>query len=533
MVQDGSSKKGNARELTEIAHDVTEKKTYAENPKTLLQEMEVETQKLADIFERAPAMVAVLQGSTHIYEFANALYLKVVGKTKDIIGKTVKEVFPELKDQGILELLDGIYKTAEPFIGNELLIKLDVNNDTIPEDRYFNFVYQPTRDGSGKVDGIFVHAVDVTDQVIARQKTEQLAIQVEQQARTFDVALTALKDFVYTFDTSGKFTYANRPLLKLLGITLDEIIGKNFYELPYPEELATLLHTHIEQVMATGKAVTHETSFDSPMGVRGYYEYIFAPVFDNEMKVILVAGSTRDITIRKHLESQKDDFMGIVSHELKTPVTSIKAFTQVLQNRFAKAGDEKSTMLLGKMDAQINKLTSLIEDLLDVTKIEGGNLQFNEEYFSFDELVSEVVEEIQRTTNKHIIEKVGTTKKTVCGDKDRVGQVIINMLTNAIKYSPHSDKIIVKASVDTGNVTLCVQDFGVGIPKERQQQVFERFYRVSGNETIPGIGLGLYISAEIIKRQNGKIWVESEQGKGSTFCFSLPVFPMREHMHHE
>jgi PAS domain S-box-containing protein len=345
-----------------------------------------------------------------------------------------------------------------------------------------------------------------------------------QQAQTVDVTLAALKDFVYTFDTAGRFTYANSPLLELLEIPLDEIMGKTFHQLPYPVELATLLHAQIEQVVITGKTVTDETPYTNPAGIKGYYEYIFVPVLDDEKKnVILVAGSTRDITVRKQLESQKDDFMSIVSHELKTPVTSIKAFTQVLQHRFALAGDEKSTALLGKMDAQINKLTSLIEDLLDITKIEGDKLQFNEDYFSFDELITEIVEEVQRTTNKHSIEYSASTHVTVFGDRDRIGQVVVNMLSNAIKYSPQADKICVKSIADQAHVTLYVQDFGIGIPLERQEQIFERFYRVSGNETIPGIGLGLYISAEIIRRQRGKIWVESEPGKGSTFCFSLPL----------
>ena len=524
MVQDGASKKGNVQEFAHnTTEDVIEKKRHEEERKTLMQELKAEKQKLVDVFELAPAMIAVLRGPTHIYEVANALYLKVVGKTKDILGKSVQEVFPELKGQGILELLDNIYKTAEPFVGNELLIQLDTNNDGVPEDVYFNFVYQPTRDGSGNVDGILVHAVDVTSQVVARRKAEQLALQVEQQARTFDVTLKALKDFVYTFDVSGNFTYANSSLLELLDIALDEIIGKNFHDLPYPEDLATLLQAQIGHVVATGKPVTDETSYTSPTGVRGYYEYIFTPIFDGNKKVVLVAGSTRDITERKQLERQKDDFMGIVSHELKTPVTSIKAFTQVLQRRFANAGDERSAVLLGKMDAQINKLTSLIGDLLDATKIEAGKLQFNDALFSFDELVDEVVEEVQRTTTKHTIEKVGGTEKMVYGDKDRLGQVIVNLLTNAIKYSPSSDRVIVKSSTENEHVTLCVQDFGVGIPKEKQQQIFERFYRVDGNETIAGIGLGLYISAEIIKRQNGTIWVESTLGEGSTFCFRVPV----------
>lgn len=238
-----------------------------------------------------------------------------------------------------------------------------------------------------------------------------------------------------------------------------------------------------------------------------------------------IAETTKAIEHRKQLERQKDEFMGIVSHELKTPVTSIKAFTQILQHRFAKAGDFNSTTLLGKMDAQINKLTVLISDLLDVTKIEGGKLQFHEDYFSFDELVNEIVEEMQRITSRHKIEIRGATGKTIFGDRDRIGQVLTNILTNAIKYSPRSNKIIINLTSNKNSVALCVRDFGIGIPKEKQEHVFERFYRVSGDReiTIPGIGLGMFIASEIIKRQKGDMWLESEVGKGSTFCFSLPI----------
>jgi signal transduction histidine kinase len=178
------------------------------------------------------------------------------------------------------------------------------------------------------------------------------------------------------------------------------------------------------------------------------------------------------------------------------------------------------------MNLQINKLTSLIEDLLDTTRMEGGKLKFNESIFSLDDLTQEVIEEVERTTQKHSIHLIGETSKKVFADKDRVGQVIINLLTNAIKYSPNSDKVIVKLSEDKGQVTIRVQDFGVGISKQDLKHVFDRFYRETGNkqETFPGLGLGLYISSEIISRHKGKIWVESEKGKGSTFCFSLPLY---------
>jgi PAS domain S-box-containing protein len=530
MVQDDSLKRGKhidnysshlSNNETQENHEIVRAR-YEEERKALLQELEAEKRKLVDIFERAPAFVAILRGKNHIFEMVNSAYYQLVGH-RDIIGKSVIEAIPEVKEQGFIEILDTVLATGQPFIGAEMNIELQRTPDGVMEERYVDFVFEPLKNLNGERTGIVAHGYDVTDKVVARQKIELLALQVEQQAKIFDITLTAIKDFVYTFDTAGRFTYANSPLLELLGITLDEIIGKNFHELPYPEELATLLQAQIAQVVATGEAVTDETFYSNPAGLRGYYEYIFVPVFDDNKIVVFVAGSTRDITTRKQLESQKDDFIGIVSHELKTPVTSIKAFTQVLQNRFTRVGDEKSAALLGKMDAQINKLTSLIRDLLDVTKIEGGQLQFNEGFFSFDELVDDVIEEIQHSANKYTIEKQGATNKTIYGDKDRIEQVIINFLTNAIKYSPHAGKIIVKSFSEKGHVTLCVQDFGVGIPKENLQQVFERFYRVSGNETIPGIGLGLYISAEIIRRQGGTIWVESELGKGSTFCFSLPV----------
>ncbi len=237
-----------------------------------------------------------------------------------------------------------------------------------------------------------------------------------------------------------------------------------------------------------------------------------------------------EIQKRMKMEKQKDDFVGIASHELKTPVTSLKAYAQVLIKRFTKNGDTASAIHLKKMEAQLDKLTSLIGDLLDVTKIEGGKLHFYTELFDFDTLVAEIVEELQRTTERHTIFKKGKVKKKVLGDRERTGQVLTNLLSNAIKYSPHADKINVKVSSDAIQVTVCIQDFGVGIPKENLHKIFERFYRVSGpkQETFPGLGLGLYVAAEIIKRQDGRIWAESVKGKGSTFCFSLPFKPVKK-----
>ncbi|HEY4964048.1 MAG TPA: HAMP domain-containing sensor histidine kinase, partial [Candidatus Saccharimonadales bacterium] len=185
-------------------------------------------------------------------------------------------------------------------------------------------------------------------------------------------------------------------------------------------------------------------------------------------KTSLILLAIEDITERKQLEQQKDEFISVASHELKTPITSVKAYTQILGQRFRKAEDMKSVELVEKMDSQLDKLTNLIGDLLDITKIEAGKIQFHESYFDFNGLIKETVEELQRTTEKHhIVEKPQPSIK-VFGDRDRLGQVLTNFMTNAIKYSPSSDKIIIKTIVDKDNVMLCVQDFGVGLSQADQ-----------------------------------------------------------------
>jgi PAS domain S-box-containing protein len=248
------------------------------------------------------------------------------------------------------------------------------------------------------------------------------------------------------------------------------------------------------------------------------------PLRDADNNIVQWFGTNTDISKQIELERQKDEFIGIASHELKTPVTSIKAYGQVLQKIFQRKGDIKAVEQLQKMDFQIGKLTNLIRDLLDVTKIQSGRLEFHEEYFDFNMLVTEVVNELQLTIENHqLLTEFGKTKK-IFADRERIGQVITNLITNAVKYSPNAKNIRIATTRDTTNMTLCVTDYGIGIPKDKQEKVFEQFFRVSGpnQSTFPGLGLGLYVSSEIIKREGGRIWVESSEGNGSTFCFSLP-----------
>ncbi len=177
------------------------------------------------------------------------------------------------------------------------------------------------------------------------------------------------------------------------------------------------------------------------------------------------------------------------------------------------------------MDKQINKLTSLIADLLDATKVNAGVMLFEEASLDFNELLIDVVDQMRLISGTHTIELNISESQTVVGDKNRLGQVMINLISNAIKYSPYADRIIVTADSKNQSLQLCVQDFGIGIPVDQQYQLFNRFFRASDVKTsaFPGLGLGLYISNEIVKRHSGSLTFKSELGKGSTFKVELPI----------
>jgi signal transduction histidine kinase len=187
--------------------------------------------------------------------------------------------------------------------------------------------------------------------------------------------------------------------------------------------------------------------------------------------------------------------------------------------------DTKAGQSLAKMDRQIDKLTELVYNLLNIAKIQSGQMEFSEKEFVFDDMVYEVVDILQHMTDKHQLIILGKTGKKVRGDEDRLGQVLSNLISNAIKYSPHADKVIITLATKKNQIAVSVQDFGIGMDKQHLHKIFNRFYRVAGktDRTFPGLGIGLYISYEIISRHGGKLWAESTTGKGTTLYLTLPL----------
>lgn len=440
---------------------------------------------------------------------------KLFGYTaKEAIGKHISLVIPKhlLKEEDMIisRLRKGL--RIEHF-------------ETVRQRKDGSFVnvslsISPIKDSNGKVIGAAKIARNITKEKIAERKL----LENEERLR---IALEAGKIGVWEWEvTTNMITWSDR-VYEIHGV------NKKTFKLNY-ENYRKLIHE--EDAKLTQQAID-----DALKGIRPY-SVIFRIVLpggevkwvstravvmrDEKGAPIRMLGATLDVTEEKKLEQDKNDFVSIATHELKTPVTSLKVYAELLRRRFARENNDFSEAQMKKMSSQLDRLTNLISDMLDATKIDAGKLHMQEERFNFDALVTEITEELQRTTEKHTLHIKGQTKKHIIADRERTGQVLTNLISNAIKYSPNAKKIEIQARAEReGFVKVCVRDFGVGIPKRKQDKLFERFYRISGpkENTFPGLGLGLYISSEIVKRQGGRIWVESESGKGSTFCFMLPL----------
>lgn len=231
----------------------------------------------------------------------------------------------------------------------------------------------------------------------------------------------------------------------------------------------------------------------------------------------------------KEFEAQKDSFLSTASHELKTPITSLKIFAQLLKKKISKNNHIQYDSYLKKMDQQVDKVTRLIESLLEVAQMQVGKIPFHFSYFDLNQMIKDEIYLAQKRTTTHRIIVQGKITKKVYADKDRITQVFNNLLSNALKYSPQSQQVIVKIKSSPTHALVSVRDFGIGIEKEQHQKIFKRYYRVSGlNEnTFPGLGIGLYINTEIIKQHQGELLVKSRKGKGSIFSFTLPFKPTK------
>ena len=358
------------------------------------------------------------------------------------------------------------------------------------------------------------------------ERTQELSVSREH----FKFLADNIPVIVWTAKPTGEVDYFNKKWYTYTAMHAKESIEEGWQECIHPDDLAGAYSAWKDSVVA-GHEYNDEYRLLRASDKEYRYHSVCALPFRNDKgEIVKWFGISTDVEDQKVVLASKDEFVSMVSHELKTPVTILKAFIQALFFTLNKAENEQAWEFAEKMDKQVDRLNKLIADLLEATKANAGVLLFEEKNFDFNELVKEVIDQLQVAMDTHVIELKLADTGEVHGDRNRVGQVISNLITNAIKYSPNSDRVIVNTRTENNQYSLCVQDFGIGIPVEQQSGLFNRFFRASQAKsfTFPGLGLGLYISNEIVKRHSGSLNFKSEKGKGSVFCMNLPLKPQLE-----
>ncbi len=373
----------------------------------------------------------------------------------------------------------------------------------------------PIYDFSGKVSSISV----VTTDISARKRMEsELAL----ANKRFELATQAAHGLIYDWDLLADNVVRSQGLKAVTGFSPAEVPPKADWWIGriHPEDQDRLRWWTSLNFKTKGKYTVdyrflHKDGHYVKLWDQGIMEK------DPTGKPTRVIGSVIDFSEKEEQEQRKNEFISMASHELKTPLTSLKVFTQLLQSL---EKEPQAKQLLSRMNEQIDSLAGIVNDLLDVSKIESGKLKLHRINFSLDRLVTETAELVAATQKTHQIIRKGSLAQNIFADKDRINEVVLNLLTNAIKYSPDSDRVELSIARQNGSALVSVKDHGIGISKKNLPYVFDRFFRVYGDDkNYPGLGMGLYISSEIVKRHHGKIWVKSKKGEGSTFFFTIPL----------
>jgi len=413
---------------------------------------------------------------------------------------------------------------------------VEIRNYTKEGKLFWNELYiSAVKDNNGRVTNFIGIQNDVTKRkksqlelALNQQETEK---KVEERTRMLRESQEYLSSIVETIreslivmDRDYKVLSANNHFLNTFKVSINETKGKLLYDLGNGQWNIPELRKMMEEILPTNNPVLdYEVEHEFPhIGKKLMLLNAHRIELEGRYKDwILLA--IEDITERRAIQQRKDDFLSIASHELKTPLTTIVGYMQMMDRMMPENATDKFKKIVDKTGKYVRRLNQLLTELLDVSRIQTGNIELHREEFDFDRMVAETVEGIRTASPKRNIELIGNIKRPFLGDESHLIQVVSNLLSNAIKYSPEDSDIIVHVSNISNFIKFSVTDQGMGISEEEQSKIFERFYRVGEVQRhYPGMGIGLYICQQIIQNHGGTIWVESQKNTGSTFSFTLP-----------
>jgi PAS domain S-box-containing protein len=501
-------------ELYASNEELTETQEFLRNSNLALGESESRLKSAFEVIARSeklfksialniPKSLIIVIDKDHRYITIEGELMSSMGYDRiDYQGKHPLEVGPPERYGALKDLYERLL-TGETFSVEK---KADTGENLI-----LHFV--PLKNEQGDVDAGLIITLDITEIKQAEEKSAKLAAIIESS-----------DDAIISKTLDSVITSWNNSAQRMFGYTADEIIGQTIYTLiptDRQEEEPRILSR-----LKRGERVEHyETKRVTKDGRELDVSLSISPIYDRQGNITGLSKIIRDITEHKQDETRKSDFIGMVSHELKTPLTSLTAIIQVANNKLKNSDDLFLAGAMEKANAQVKRMSTMINGFLNISRLESGKIHIEKQLFNIDQLLHEMVDETKITTSTHNIQFSLCDGVEIYADRDKISSVISNLLSNAVKYSPKGKVIILSCQITGNEVLIGVKYEGMGINPQDIDKVFDRYYRVETDNTrhISGFGIGLYLSAEIIKRHDGKIWVESENGEGSTFWFTLPI----------
>jgi len=504
--------KGEITEWFGAASDITDRKRVEAALRDAKEESDLLKRTYETITGGTPDLMYVFD-LEYRFTYANQALLTMWGKTWDnAIGKGLRENGYEEWHATMHEReIDQIRATKKPLRGEVSFPHAVLGR------RVYDYILIPVINSQGEVEAVAGTTRDITD-----IKNAEIAIS-ESEAR-FRTMAESTDVMIAVGDELGNAIYFNEAWINITARTLEELLKNGWLDLLHPDDRALVTKVTTEALREKNSVQFEFRIADN----RGGYSWLLnraTPRFHQDGSFVGFVSSTIDITGIKENEQRKNDFISMVSHELKTPLTSAISYVQVSQKKAAEYDDALTAGMLDRAGVQLRKMTGMINGFLNVSRLESGMIHMERELFDLALLVKEAGTEAATTFTGHHLHFSPSAEIMVNADREKIGQVINNLISNAEKYSAPGTSIHIACNTVDGRAQVSVSDEGIGISPEDLPRLFERFYRVKANDTkhIAGFGIGLYICSEIIKALGGEIWATSTPGKGSTFYFSLPL----------
>jgi PAS domain S-box-containing protein len=455
----------------------------------------------------------------------------------------IRDLFGFRPDHEILlsEILHAIHPEYRALLTSTLSgqissdTKYPITNQITEQTKWIRATGRPFFDQSNQLVEYSGMVIDISEQVNDRMDLERIIAEktalehdLRQNQQRLQSILDTMAEGVGIIDSRGNLIYVNAMAQQIFGLKADELTGLSFFDaqwsnqqvngLPLPDD-----EHPVAQMIADSRAVHDQEIGVQPIsGERIFLSINAAPIFGNQSELTGGIVTFMDVTHRRKLMQQKDEFISVASHELKTPLTSLKAALQLLDRLRDNPNPDMMSKLINQSNKSLTKLSNLVADLLNVNRITQGQLHLRKSPFMLSDVIEDCCHHILSAGTQTITVK-GDSAFIVNADEQQIDQVLINFINNAVKYAPESKEIIISIEQTDSHARISVRDHGPGVPEAKIPHLFDRYFRgdYSGIQ-FSGLGLGLYICAEIIKKHGGEIGVNSIEGNGSTFWFTLP-----------